>query len=155
MHIDPRQKIEILITLLGRRYDAIDGIREGVYAISIWTVGIFVAAASLIIQGDLAVSWPQRVFLALAVVVALGVILFYVRDLERGFRTQFRAAVRIERLLGLYEPGAFDPDAPLYPSEWARAGTEFAGGRFFRNTYLLLGLGAGLLIAAIGASGVI
>ena len=155
MHIDPRQKVEILIALLERRYTAIDGIRERVYALSIWTMGVFLGAASLVVQGDLALSWPRRAFLAMAVIVALGVILYYVRDLERGFRTQFRAAVRIERLLGLYEPGAFDPDAPLYPSEWARAGTEFAGGRFFRNTYLLLGLGAALLIAAIGTSGVI
>jgi hypothetical protein len=58
-------------------------------------------------------------------------------------------------LLGLCKPGFFAPEEALYPSEWAQAGTKLARGRFFRSTYLLLYLGAAILLVAIGAAGLV
>jgi hypothetical protein len=64
-------------------------------------------------------------------------------------------AIRIEKLLGFYERGAFGLEEGLYPSEWAQTGSETGQGRFFRNTYLLLCLGTIALLAAIGLSGLL
>jgi hypothetical protein len=61
----------------------------------------------------------------------------YLRDLEKGFRSQQRVAVRIEECLGLYRG--------IYPMEWQKAGVDSSPGRFFASTYALLYLGSGIL----------
>lgn len=81
----------------------------------------------------------RTLFFCIAVIVVLVLRLRFLRDLERGFRTQQRVAVRIEDELGLYRG--------IYPLEWKRAGTESAPGRFFASTYALLY--AGLLVVAV------
>jgi hypothetical protein len=151
--IGEKDKVQILLRLLERRYEGIEKIRERVYSISIWTLGIFLGAAGLIVQGNIQLSLAAKIFLVIAEALALVAILFYVRDLERGFRNQFRVAVRMEKVLGFGEPGFFGPDQQIYPEEWAKAGTKQSRGRFFRNTYLLLFLGAAILLVAIAASG--
>jgi hypothetical protein len=153
--IEDQDKIKILLTLLDRRYESIEKIRERVYNISIWTLGIFLGAAGLLVQGSIVLDWPAKVFAVLAEVFAVVSIIFYIKDLESGFRNQFRVAIQIERALGLSEKGAFGLDEGVLPSEWSKAGTKKAQGRFFRNTYLLLYLGAALLLAAIVSSGLV
>ena len=148
MEIGEQDKVQILLAQLERRYEAIEKIRERVYNISIWTLGIFLGAAGLIVQGNIQLSLLAKIFLAVAGGFALVAILFYVKDLERGF-------VQIEMLLGLGKKGFFAPEEELYPSEWTQAGTKLGSGRFFRNTYLLLSLGAVVLLVAIGASGLL
>jgi len=153
--MDEQTKSHILLTALERRYDAVERIRERVYAISIWTLGVFLGLSGLIVQGDLHPGLPAKVFLTAGAVFALAAILFYIRDLEKGFRNQFRVVVQIEELLGFYEEGFFSPGKALYPPEWTRTGTRAAQGRFFTTTYLLLSLGALVLVAAIVLSGVL
>jgi hypothetical protein len=155
MEIGEQDKVQILLAQLERRYEAIEKIRERVYNISIWTLGIFLGAAGLIVQGNIQLSLLAKIFLAVAGGFALVAILFYVKDLERGFRNQFQVVVQIEMLLGLGKKGFFAPEEELYPSEWTQAGTKLGSGRFFRNTYLLLSLGAVVLLVAIGASGLL
>jgi hypothetical protein len=154
MEIDEQDKVKILLTLLERRYDGIEKIRERVYSISIWTLGIFLGAAGLIVQGEIQLAWPAKIFLAIAETFALIAILFYIKNLERGFRNQFQVAVQIEKLLGFGKQGFFGLEE-IYPPEWEKAGTKQGKGHFFRNTYLLLYLGAALLLIAIGASGLL
>jgi hypothetical protein len=155
MEISEQDKVQILLAQLDRRYEGIEKIRERVYSISIWTLGIFLGAAGLIVQGNVQLSLPAKIFLALAEALALVAILFYIRDLERGFRNQFQVVVQIEILLGLGKQGFFAPEEALYPSEWAQAGTKLGRGQFFRNTYWLLYLGAAILLVAIGTAGLL
>jgi hypothetical protein len=155
MKISEEDKVKILLAQLQRRYEGIEKIRERVYNISIWTLGIFLGAAGLIVQGDIQLNWPAKTFLAIAETFALIAVQFYVKDLERGFRAQFQVVVQIEKLLGFSEQGFFGPEEQLYPAEWERAGTKQGKGHFFRNTYLLLYLGAALLLVAIASSGLL
>ena len=153
--IDEQGQVTILLALLNRRYESIEKIRERVYNISIWTLGVFLGAAGLIVQGNIQLDWPAKIFAALAETFAMVAVMFYLKDLEKGFRNQFRVTIQLEKALGLSEPGAFGLDKGLLPPEWAEAGTKKAKGRFFRNTYLLLYLGAALLLAANVSSGLL
>jgi len=114
-------------------------------------LGIFVVVAGWIVQGDVRLSLVQKGFLCAALLATVvGVRCLYLADVENGFRVQLRVAARLEKTLGFYEPGYFDPsETGLYPEEWSRAGTESGGGRYFRMSYLLLYIGTGILIAAI------
>lgn len=150
MEMNNQIKAQILLTALERRYKGIENIRGSVYKFAIWTVGIFLAAAALIAQGKIHLCLHGKIFFSVLVVFALGTILFYIKDLEKGFRNQFQAAIRIEELLGFYEPGFFDSSKEqLYRQAWKQTGTESGRGRFFSNTYLLLYAGAAILIATI------
>ena len=129
MEIDDQDKIKILLALLDRRYESIEKIRERVYNISIWTLGVFLGAAGLIAQGNIKLDWPAKILVGLAETFAVVAIMFYLKDLERGFRNQFRVATQIEKALGLNEQGAFGLEEELLPSEWAKAGTKKAKGK--------------------------
>jgi hypothetical protein len=155
MEINEQDKVNILLTLLERRYDGIEKIRERVYSISTWTLGIFLGASGLIVQGEIQLTWSAKIFLAIAEMFALIAILFYIKNLEQGFRNQFQVAVQIEKLLGISKRGFFGPEEEIYPAEWEKAGTKQGKGSFFQTTYLLLYLGAALLLFAIGSSGLL
>lgn len=155
MQITDQDKVQILLALLDRKHDAIETIRERVYNISIWTLGIFLAAAGLLVEGSIHLGWYAKGFLAVGVLFALGAVLFYIKDLERGFRSQFRVVIQIEQLLGLSKQGFFGTEEELYPPEWTQAGTKLGKGHFFRNTYLLLMLGTAFLLVAIGSAGLL
>ncbi|MFQ6058352.1 MAG: hypothetical protein ACE5MB_05660 [Anaerolineae bacterium] len=156
MEMNDQTKVQILLTALERRYESIENIRERVYNISIWTLGIFLAAAGWIVQGGIRLSLSGKIFLSGVVVFALGAILFYIKDLEKGFKNQFQVAIRIEKLLRFYEPGFFgSSEKELYPQEWGQIGAESGRGRFFSSTYLLLCIGAATLIAATALSGLL
>jgi len=155
MEIDDRIKAQILLAALERRYASVEAIRDRTYGISISTLGVFLVLAGWIVQGNVDLGLPGKIFLSALVILALCVVLFYIRDLERGFRGQLRTVVRIEKLLKLYEPGFFgSTDEELYPRVWLEAGTETGQGRFFGSTYLLLCIGATALTAAVALSGV-
>lgn len=126
-------------------------IRQRVENVCLWVLGILVVVAGWIVQGNVRLSLPQKGFLCGALLTAVvGVRCLYLRDIEKGFRKQLRATARIEKVLGFYEEGYFDPtERSLYPEEWSRAGRESGEGSYFRMSYLLLYIGTGILIVAI------
>lgn len=155
MEIADEYKGEILLAMLEHRYSAIERIRDRVYSFAIWTIGIFLGVAGLVLEGSLRPNLSTKGFLALAVLLALAAVVFYIRDLEKGFRNQFRVAIRIETLLGFYEKGAYDSEGELYPASWAKAGTVTGQGRLFPTTYLLLCLAAIVLIVTVSLAGTV
>lgn len=151
MKIDDRTKVEIALAGLEERYKAILTMRQRVENVCLWVLGIFVIVAGWIVQGNVELSLPGKAFLCGALLATVvGVRWLYLADIEKGFRKQLRVAARIERVLGFYEHGRFDPaEVGLYPKEWKLAGTEAGKGHYFRMSYLLLYIGTGILIAAI------
>jgi hypothetical protein len=66
----------------------------------------------------------------------------YLADLKRGFSGQQRAAVKLEKALGFFTPGALDgSENSIYEASWAKAGTGEGSGKFFDSTYALLYVG--------------
>ena len=153
MNITEEQKADILLAMLEHRYGAIERIRDRVYGFAIWTLGIFLGVTGLVLEGTLQPGPTGRWVLSFAAFLALAAIVFYIRDLEKGFCNQLRVAIRVETLLGFYETGVYDSAGGLYPPSWASAGTAAGQGRFFRMTYLLLCLGAAVLVVTVSLAG--
>jgi len=151
MESNDEMKVQILLSALQERYNAMHAIRQRVENICVWILGIFVVIAGWIVQGGLDLYVVQRIFLSIVLLVAvMAVRLFYLRDIEKGFRKQLQVAARIEKVLGLYEGGYFEPtETGLYPEEWSQAGTESGTGHFFEMSYRLLYIGTVILITAI------
>ena len=114
-------KVGILLTMPATATALSRRIRDRVYSFAIWTLGAFLRVTGPVLEGWLRPSASARSFLLLVVLPALGAVVFYVRTLRRGFRNQFRVAIRIDTLLEFYEHGMYDREGELYPAGRAPA----------------------------------
>jgi len=144
-------KKDILIAALEERYEAMRVIRQRVQGVSVWALGLMVAAAGWLIQTDVFISSEQKLLYILGLSLAFWVLRFkYFDDLQKGFLKQLHVAARLEKALGFYSSGEFnDSKEPIYPKEWEHAGGKNGRGNFFSSTYLLLYVGVAILVVAI------
>lgn len=150
-HFDNEQKVSILVSGLEERYKSIHAIRDCIQNICVWALGLMLAASGWLIQSDVQFTSCQKFLYIVGIVVAFWALRFnFLADLYKGFQSQQRVAVRLEKSLGMFAPKVFDDEeTTLYPKEWESAGSSNGGGRFFASTYLLLYIGVAALILAI------
>lgn len=151
MIIDENKKIDVLLLALEERYNSIHKIRERIQGIGIWALGLLLGTSAWLMQSDIILSVSQKA-LAIAAILAAFIILrfVYLKDQNKGFKSQQRVAARLEKSLSLYTPGVFDDlKEPIYPKEWEGAGTEKSDGKFFNSTYLLLYVSVTIFIFVI------
>lgn len=151
MNFDDDKKIDILMSALAERYSSIHKIRDRVQNIGIWALGLFLGAAAWFIQSEVTLANTEKALAIIGTILALvGLQLFYLADLKKGFKKQQETAARIENALGLFTPGTYDDSGEsIYPSNWHFSGKKNGGGKFFRNTVLLLYIGAVFLVISI------
>ncbi|MCC6520855.1 hypothetical protein IT403_02655 [Candidatus Nomurabacteria bacterium] len=137
------KKIDILISALEERYQAMHNIRDRVQNTGIWILGILGSIGGWIIQSDISFSCIEKKFYILTLFITFIVIRFeYLKDLNKGFKGQQRTTAKIEKSLGFFTPKFFsDEGDSMYPKSWEHAGTEKGDGAFFRTTYLLIYIG--------------
>jgi hypothetical protein len=139
-----RQSESRAVTLqaaLSERYHAMRVIRERVDKMCAWTLGALILIAGWLVEKGLRLDLGERIVLTGVVLCGVVAVRFgYLRDLEKGFRTQQQIAATIETELGLFPP---------YPERWRWAGTEHGAGKYFSSTYRLMYLGALILIACV------
>lgn len=149
--IDKNKKIDILISALEERYNAQHLIRKRVQDVGLWVLGILAVASGWVITNTCSINLKNGFLFILFSVLCYMILKYhYLEDLNRGFKKQQRVTVKIEELLGFYEPNFFKEDSSaLYPDSWKNAGTKKGDGGFFETTYYLLYLGFGILIFSI------
>jgi hypothetical protein len=154
MHIPEEKKVDILVSGLEERYSAMRAIRERIQSVCIWALGLLLAAGGWLLQSDTTLEPRERIVCIIGLLVGFLVLRFkFLEDLQKGFRSQQRAAAAIEESLGMYEVGAFSKDSSIYPPEWKKAGSDEGEGKFFESTYWLLYLGVGFLLVALLING--
>lgn len=146
-----QEKNNTLIAALNERYNAMRTIRDRVQSVGIWALGLFLGAGGWLIQSQTSLTLSQKLLYMAGLAVAVWVLRFkYLKDLEDGFKSQQRAAVRLEKALGLFSPGVFDDsEEGVYPPKWELAGNSKGEGNFFTSSYLLLYVGAAFLTCSI------
>jgi hypothetical protein len=149
INLNNEQKVEVLLHALDERYKAIHTIRDRVQNVCLWTLGLFVTAGGWLLQSTAVLSNSEKLLFTLTILISVIIVrLFYLGDLEKGFKTQQRIQAKIEDTLGLCKPGIFRTDE-IYPKEWADAGTKKGTGKFFLHNYFLIYLGTVILITCI------
>lgn len=149
LNLTNEQKIEVLRQALEERYKSIHAIRERVQSVSIWILGLFVTAGGWLLQTDKTLLCREQLFFSVIIIAAIIVLhIFYLGDLEKGFKAQQRIQAKIEDILGLYSSGTYSQDS-LYPKDWSKAGTKDSKGKFFFNNYVLIYLAMTILLSCI------
>jgi hypothetical protein len=143
------QKLEVLRQALDERCKSIHTIRERVQSISIWILGLFVTAGGWLLQSDKTLACREQIFFSAIILISVIFLhIFYLGDLEKGFKTQQRIQAKIEDTLGLCSPGTYSQDS-IYPKEWAKAGTKDSKGNFFFHNYVLIYFATAILLTCV------
>jgi len=134
-------KLSILQVLLKEKYHCLHVMRHRVQAITLAAVGGFLVAAAWVSRQPSPLGAGHKAFLTVSLSVALGVVLAFLGDMTRGFRSTQRVVVRLERILHCYDKDFFgEGTGTLYPREWMSSGMPDGQGRFFHAVWLLLPL---------------
>lgn len=151
IELTEEQKINILLSALGERYNSIHIIRERVQNICIWTLGILLTAAGWLVQSSVVLGIKQKILYSFILLIAFIVVRFlYLKDLSKGFKSQQSVASRIESALSLYEKDVFvTSENSIYPKKWEQSGKEDGEGNFFGSNYYLLYVGFFILLITI------
>lgn len=146
--ITPENKLQILLAAVEERYKSIHIMRDRVYKISIWTIGAFLVVVGWVAKAGSDFSCLSSAFITVAVVLSSGCVYLYIRDIEKGFKSNFKTLVKVEKLLGFYSSKFFDDaEESLYPKEWSK--TKDRPGNFFIYSYLMLLVGAIILVGEV------
>ena len=147
-----QQKVDVLLKALEERYNALHIIRDRVQNVCLWVLGLFITAAGWLLQSTHSFTNSERVFFSIMIITSIIIVrVFYLKDLEKGFKTQQQIQAKIEDALGLCKKGIFLEDS-IYPEDWSNAGTKNGKGKFFSHNYLLIYLGTIFLILSIWIS---
>lgn len=152
---DKDKKVDLLISALEERYEVLRTIRNRVQSVGIWALGILLAAGGWLVESGTVLTPLQKVLYFIGIIVAVAALRFkYLDDLERGFKSQQRVMVRLEKAAGFFTPGVFDDETDsVYPSTWENTGNKNGDGKFFKTTYLLLYIGTAFLLLVILLNG--
>lgn len=146
--LTPENKLQILLAAAEERYKSIHIMRDRVYKMSIWAIGAFLLVVGWVAKSSSDFSPLSSAFITEAVILASVCICLYIKDIEKGFKKNFETLVKVEKLLGLHQPGYFDGSKEsLYPEEWSK--TRDRPGRFFCYTYSMIIVGAFILISEV------
>jgi hypothetical protein len=150
-HFNDEQKVSILTSALDERYASMRAIRDRTQSVCVWALGIMLAAGGWLMQSDVTIIPFQKLVYIVGIVVAFAALRFnFLADLYKGFQSQQRAGVRIEKALGMFIPKVFDDEeSSIYPESWKSAGAADGEGKFFASTYLLLYIGTAFLLLAV------
>jgi len=151
MMLANQEKVSILVSALEARYRALDAIRDRVQSVSIWALGLLLAATGWLVEKSVILADDQTAVSCVGVMAGWIVLrLVFLADLQKGFRVQQRVAAGLEDLLGLYSPQRFGPESEAaYPESWRQAGAKGGSGRFFQSSHLMLDVGVVMLLLAI------
>lgn len=143
------KKIEILLHALSQRYSSIEIIRERVQNVCIWTLGLFITASGWLLQSERDLDTHEKLlFSGMIVISILTLRIYYLSDLEKGFKTQQKIQAKIESILGLCKEGIYADDS-IYPASFLDSGSKDGKGKFFAHNYLLIYVGTTFLLIAI------
>ena len=113
------QKFEILKQALDERYSAMRIIRDRIQTISLWILPITLWCAwYLFTQNFYPICRFEKTLLIITVLAVYISIIYYIRDLEKGFIWQRKVASKIEETFWLFKKDTFIEWDSIYPENW-------------------------------------
>src|SRR5689334_16348793 len=101
MTLNDEQKLTVLLHALEERYNSVHIIRERVQNVSLWVLGLFVTAGGWLLQSNIIPDRSDKIFFSFVIVISVVILrVFYLQDLQKGFKTQQQIQAKIEDVLG-------------------------------------------------------
>lgn len=135
MKISEEKKLDVLLTQLRDRYDALDRMRDRSMQFVLWILGLGLGIAWLLISKTVLTCIQQWAFTVLLILLGIGTFLF-VYAIERGFQSNRQVTIRLETALKLYEQGFYGISDSVLPVEFSRQKVKWTG--HFKTLYAII-----------------
>jgi hypothetical protein len=129
----------VILTALEERYSSLRIIRERIQSVTLWVLGMLLAASGFLFQSDIQLKYEEKLPLLITLLITYFILkTYYFDDLAKGFYSQRKVASNIEGLLGLYDNiPTGNGKKSVYPKEWKNS----QSGNFVRNNNILISFG--------------
>jgi len=117
MEIPKDKKLDILLTQLQERYDAIHKMRDRSMQFVLWILGLGLGMAWLLINETILKYTQQWTITFLLILLGVATLLF-VYGIECGFEASRKIIIKIETALKFYEKDFYIDQDSVLPSEY-------------------------------------
>ena len=129
MNIQEEKKIDVLLSQLQERYDALHKMRDRSMQFVLWILGLGLGMAWLLIN-EASFILAQKILISI-LLIAIGATTFYfVWSIGQGFNVTRQVIIKLEKSLKLYDKNYYDISDPILPPE-KRARGELVYSRAF------------------------
>jgi len=135
MEVSEEKKLEVLLSQLHERYEAIHKMRDRSMQFVLWILGFGLGMAWLLINGAALTCSQQYAITVLLILLSVATLLF-VRAIERGFKTNRQIVIKLETALKLYEQNFYNIPDPILPPHFTRTKTKWTD--HFKTLYGLI-----------------
>ena len=118
MEISEEKKLEILLSQLQERYEALHKMRDRSMQFVLWILGLGLGMAWLLIN-DTALKLQQKFPITVLLLIMGLVTLIFIKAIERGFKANKKIIIRIEKILKLYEKDYYGIDESILPTKFS------------------------------------
>ena len=92
--------------------------RERSLNFAIWVLGFGVAIIWLLLSG-VSLTIPQKIILTVFVIIISTLAIYFLNAIKKGFDSNRKLMIDIERILGCHKKGVYIDSRPLFPEEYA------------------------------------
>lgn len=124
MEISEEKKVEVLLTQLHERYEALHKMRDRSMQFVLWILGLGLGMAWLLINETSLSCNQQKAVSCLLVLLGFATILF-IYGIERGFKSNRQIIIKLETALNLYDQDFYGTPEAILPPQFAKKKKRF------------------------------
>lgn len=118
MEIPEEKKLEILLSQLQERYEALHKMRDRSMQFVLWILGLGLGMAWLLINEAPLTCSQQKAIICLLILLGLATF-WFVYGIERGFKANRKIMIRLETVLKLHEKDFYGVHEDILPTQFA------------------------------------
>ena len=135
MDISEEKKLEVLLSQLHERYEALHKMRDRSMQFVLWILGFGLGMAWLLIN-KASFTLEQKILISILLIMLGVTVLYFVCSIGRGFKVTRQIIIRIEKTLKLYEDNYYGISESILPPKFSNQRYGKTG--HFNTLYVLI-----------------
>lgn len=137
MDISEEKKLEVLLSQLQERYDALHKMRDRSMQFVLWILGFGLGMAWLLIN-EASFTLEQKILISILLIILGATILYFVCSIGRGFNVTRQIIIKLETSLKLYDKNYYNISDSILPTKYSSKKTGLSGHFKTLNTLIIV-----------------
>ncbi len=126
MDIQEDKKIDVLLSQLQERYDALHKMRDRSMNFVLWILGFGLGMAWLLIN-EASFTLAQKILISILLIVLGATTFYFVWSIGQGFNVTRQIIIKLEKSLKLYDKNYYDISDSILPPKYYSKKTGIRG----------------------------
>ena len=126
MNIQDEKKIDVLLSQLQERYDALHKMRDRSMQFTLWILGFGLGLAWLLIR-ETSFILSQKILITILLISLGGTTLYFIWSIRQGFNTTRQIVIRLEKYLKLDDKNYYGASESVLPIKYFSTKTGITG----------------------------